>query len=529
MTLRKQIAFSFIVTLVLFALNFGINFWIGQKKSAAIERLQQATSRQALTLSIKQAIGDAQQQVARLGQIRLDTAAASLPAKEIEQANLQSAKIAAQIAVLQKLSNDAMRAKVDALQTSYSDLTASWRLFYESFGINHVQALAALALHTEPLSKRILYEIIPLLEESEKLDIQNAHKGLDETQWWTGKTAALVFFLSLCIVLIITLRSYRRLAKGLNALKQSMDAAKNGDSEHRISLPTHDEMGEITGIFNHLADTLHTTQDRLSQLDRTMSQQQVECESQRQAATALLHNILPVSVADEFRTKGSVEPKYLEDVTVMFTDFVGFSSLTEKLAAEDLVSMLHEYFSIFDDITARYGLEKLKTIGDSYMCAGGLPERNSSHPIDAVMAAMEIIHMVIERNSSGSQNSMAIRIGIHTGPLIAGMVGKKKFTYDIWGESVNYASRLESSSEPNQITMSEQTYTRVKDFFECQKLSKVLTKSNRKLVVYTVSGFIPSLTDDFKQIPPQAFLRRYRSYFQKDPPSFPAFFSRLLP
>ena len=529
MTLRKQIAFSFIVTLVLFALNFGIDFWIGQKKSATIEMLQQATSRQALTLSIKQAIGDAQRQVARLGQIRLDTAATSLPAKEIEQANLQSAKIAAQIAALQKLSNDAMRAKVDALQTSYSDLTASWHIFYESFGINHVQALAELALHTEPLSQRILYEIIPLLEESEKLGIQNANKGLDETQWWTGKTAAIVFLLSLCIVLAITLLSYRRLARGLNALKQNMDAAKNGDSEHRISLPTHDEMGEIASTFNHLADTLHTTQDRLSQLDQTLLQQQAEIETQRQAADAFLHNILPVSVADEFRIKGSVEPKYLEDVTIIFTDFVGFSSLTEKLAAEDLVRMLHEYFSIFDEITARYGLEKLKTIGDSYMCAGGLPERNPSHPVDAVMAAMEIIHAVTERNSAGSQNSLAIRVGIHTGHLIAGMVGKKKFTYDIWGESVNYASRLESSSEPNQITLSEQTQTRVKDFFECQKLSKVLTKSNRKLDAYTVTGLIPSLIDDSKQIPPQAFLRRYRSYFQKDPPSFPAFLSRLLP
>ena len=294
-------------------------------------------------------------------------------------------------------------------------------------------------------------------------------------------------------------------------------------------MQSNDELGEIASSFNSLSDALHTTQTRLTHLDLELAQNQVEIANQRQVSESLLLNILPAAVVEEFRMKGSVEPKYLEDATIIFTDFVGFSSFTEKLAAEDLVRLLHEYFSAFDEITARYGLEKLKTIGDSYMCAGGLPERSPSHPVDAVMAAMEIIRVVTERSAKGSQHSWAIRVGIHTGHLIAGIVGKKKFAYDIWGESVNYASSLESSSEPNRIALSGQTYSRIKDFFECEKRSKISAKGSQKLDMYLVKGFLPNLTDDFKQIPPPAFLRRYRSYFQKDPPSFPAFLARRPP
>lgn len=314
---------------------------------------------------------------------------------------------------------------------------------------------------------------------------------------------------------------YRRIAKGLNTLKQGVESIRNGDAEHRIGLQSNDEIGEIANAFDNLSDDLLTTRNQRTGLEQELAQRCVEVENQRQVSESLLLNILPATVAEEFRRKGAVEPKYLEDVTIIFTDFVGFSSSSEKLAADELVQMLHEYFSAFDEIAARYGLEKLKTIGDSYMCAGGLPERNPSHPVDAVMAAMEIVRAVTERSGTDSQHNWAIRVGIHTGHVIAGMVGKQKFAYDIWGESVNYASRVESSSEPNRIALSGQTYSRIKDFFECEKRSKTHSRVSHQMDLYFVNGFLASLTDDSKQIPPAAFLRRYRSYFQKDPPSFP--------
>lgn len=163
-------------------------------------------------------------------------------------------------------------------------------------------------------------------------------------------------------------------------------------------------------------------------------------------------------------------------------------------------------------------MKKLKIIGDSYMCAAGLPERNPSHPVDAVMAAMEIVLAVPER---GNRDNWSIRVGIRTGHVIAGVVGAQKFAYDIWGESVNYASRVESSGEPNRVALSAQTSGRIKDFFECEKRVKTHSKVAHKMELYFVDGFTHSLVEDTRQMPPEAFVRRYRGYFQKEPPSFP--------
>jgi class 3 adenylate cyclase/HAMP domain-containing protein len=528
MILKNHIQFSFFAILVLFALNFSINFWSSQQKDAAIKLLQQQTLLQAVTTSVKQEVGNIQRQILRLGQIHLDGSATSLVPGEIEKSDARSAEIAAQIAMLYTLSDGETRTRVEALQKSYAELAASWHAFYAVFGNNHDQALTELALHAEPLSQHVLYEELPLLEEVEQRQIETARQELKAAQWWTDRTALITFILSLCAAMAIAVHLYRRVARGLNALKRGVESVCNGDIEHRIALQSKDELGEIANSFNNLADALHTTQNQRTGLEQELAQRCVEVKKQRQVSESLLLNILPATVAEEFRRKGSVEPKYLEDVTIIFTDFVGFSSSAEKLAAEDLVQMLHEYFSAFDEIAARYGLEKLKTIGDSYMCAGGLPERNPSHPVDAVMAAMEMVRAVTERKGTDSQHNWAIRVGIHTGHLIAGIVGKQKFAYDIWGESVNYASRVESSSEPNRIALSGQTYSRIKDFFECEKGSKSHAKVSHKIDVYFVNGFLPSLTDDSKQNPPAAFLRRYRSYFQKDPPSFPSQYEKYM-
>ena len=526
MIVKNHIQFSFIAILVLFALNFSVNFWSTQQKGAATEFLQQATSRQALTTTIKQGTSEIQKQVDRLGQIPLAGTTTPLAPVEIEKLNLQSAAITAQIVMLQKISDPETNIRVEALQKNYAELAASWRIFYENFGVEHDQALTELVLHTEPLSQQVLHEAIPLLEELEKQQIETAHQQLRGAQWWTTEKALITFIISLCLAVAIAAQLYRRIAGGLNTLKQGVQSIHNGETEHRIKLKSNDELGEIANSFNNLSDSLHTTKNQRTDLENELARRRLEIENQLQVSKSLLLNILPATVAEEFRMKGSVAPKYLEDVTIIFTDFVGFSSTAETLAAEDLVQILHGYFSTFDEIAARYGLEKLKTIGDSYMCAGGLPERNPSHPVDAVMAAMEIVRAVTERRGSDNQHNLAIRVGIHTGHVIAGIVGKQKFSYDIWGESVNYASRVESCSEPNRIALSGQTYLRIKDFFECEKYNKANAKVPSNMDLYFVKGFLPSLIDDSKQIPPAAFLRRYHSYFEKEPPSFPPQFAK---
>ena len=246
-----------------------------------------------------------------------------------------------------------------------------------------------------------------------------------------------------------------------------------------------------------------------------------EAETQRRESESLLRNILPAQIAHELRGRGQVEPRYFEDVTILFSDFVGFTRATENLAAEDLVNLLHTYFTAFDKIVGRYGLEKLKTIGDSYMLVGGLPERNPSHPVDAVLAAFEMVKAV--EDLSSEEAPWKVRIGIHTGPVIAGVVGIKKFAFDIWGESVNFSSRMESSGEANRINMSARTYSRVKDFFACEARGQVTTKEGKAYDMYFAKGILPKLIDDRTQSPPPAFVRRYRIYFQKNPPDFPGF------
>lgn len=263
--------------------------------------------------------------------------------------------------------------------------------------------------------------------------------------------------------------------------------------------------------------------EKLMLANRELEERHLQVEKQKQVSESLLLNILPGEVADELRSKGMVSPKYFEDVTILFTDFVGFTLSTEKLAAEELVEMLDDYFTAFDRIVSKYRLEKMKTIGDSYMCISGLPSRNPAHPVDTVLAAFEMLHAVEERAGRGRALGWKVRIGIHTGPVIAGVVGINKFAFDIWGDTVNYSSRMESSGEANRINLSERTYSRVKDFLACEPRGKVLTKDKRELEMYFATGILPSLLDNSGQTPPPAFVRRYNVYFQKDPPAFPAF------
>ncbi|MBK8498341.1 MAG: tetratricopeptide repeat protein [Flavobacteriales bacterium] len=187
---------------------------------------------------------------------------------------------------------------------------------------------------------------------------------------------------------------------------------------------------------------------------------------EKERSERLLLNILPSEVAAELKAKGSAEAVHLDQVTVLFTDFKGFTAMSEQLSPKDLVKDLHECFSAFDRITEKYSIEKIKTIGDAYMAAGGLPTPNTTHATDVIKAAFEMRDFIAEgkaRKVAAGLPYFEIRIGIHTGPVVAGIVGVKKFSYDIWGDTVNTASRMESSGEAGQVNISEATYELAKD------------------------------------------------------------------
>jgi class 3 adenylate cyclase len=203
----------------------------------------------------------------------------------------------------------------------------------------------------------------------------------------------------------------------------------------------------------------------------------------------LLLNILPKQIAEELKANGKAEAKHFDEVTVMFTDFKNFTQIAEKLSPTDLVTELDTIFAAFDNIISKHKLEKIKTIGDSYMCAGGLPTPGNTHATDAVNAALEIrefIRQHIRKRTDEGKDPFEIRIGIHSGPVVAGIVGKIKFAYDIWGDTVNLASRMESSGEPGRINISGSTYELVKDQFHCTHRGKIKAKNKGEVDMYFV-------------------------------------------
>lgn len=205
----------------------------------------------------------------------------------------------------------------------------------------------------------------------------------------------------------------------------------------------------------------------------------------------LLLNILPFDVAEELKERGHADAKQFENVTVLFTDFKGFTEISDQLSPKELVEIINEHFSEFDLIMQEYGVEKIKTIGDAYMAVGGLPIPNDTNPLDVVNAAIAIQEYLSKKNKAKKENGevyFEVRIGIHTGSVVAGIVGLKKFSYDVWGDTVNTASRMESNCEVGKINISETTYAYVKDSFKCEHRGKVVAKGKGEVDMYYVSA-----------------------------------------
>jgi adenylate cyclase len=226
-------------------------------------------------------------------------------------------------------------------------------------------------------------------------------------------------------------------------------------------------------------------------INKILDEQKVQIEN-------LLLNILPSEVAKELQQKGQATPRNFEQVSVMFTDFKSFTIHADKLSPQELVEELNTCFIAFDNIIEKYGLEKIKTIGDSYMCAGGIPTPDKRHVHNMVSASLEIQEYIVVNNKrkiADGQEPWDLRIGVHVGPVVAGVVGKKKYAYDIWGSTVNIASRLESNGEPEQVNISASVYEIVKNDFTCSYRGKIYAKNVGDVDMYFVASSSNKLAD----------------------------------
>lgn len=209
--------------------------------------------------------------------------------------------------------------------------------------------------------------------------------------------------------------------------------------------------------------------------------------SEKDKSDKLLLNILPVRVAADLKEKHKTEPESFEEVTVYFSDVVGFTKLSAQLYPSFLIGELNDIFTAFDNIAENNHCERIKTIGDAYLCVCGMPESNPHHAINIVTAAIEIIEYLRQRNQ-GAKVKWEIRVGIHTGRVVGGVVGVKKYIYDVFGDTINTASRMESNSEAMKINISETTYQLVKDKFETFERGSLPVKGKGEMKMYFVVG-----------------------------------------
>ena len=244
-------------------------------------------------------------------------------------------------------------------------------------------------------------------------------------------------------------------------------------------------------------------------LENIIHERTEEVVIQKEKADNLLERVLPKNTAKELKSGRKAGPYHYNMVTVLFSDIQGFTKIAEQMDSELLIDELDHFFLQFDTVVEKYNIEKIKTIGDAYMCAGGIPAKNRTNPVEVVVAALEMQSFMKElkrKSDKSTSHIWDLRIGIDTGPVVAGVLGRSKISYYIWGGTVNTASRMEASGEPGKINVTENTYMLIKDFFICQYRGKMPVKYKGEIDMYFVEGFMPHLSSDLKgQLPNKEF------------------------
>jgi class 3 adenylate cyclase len=296
-------------------------------------------------------------------------------------------------------------------------------------------------------------------------------------------TSNLALKLSLAVValaLIVSIGMGTVLTRSIQALTVTVKRFAEKDFSARTPELSHDEIGTLADNFNAMAATIQLHSEQLEELVRQRTQELI---AEKQTSERLLLNVLPGPIADRLKTGESLIVDRFDAVSVLFADIVGFTAVASRTSPEELVTMLNELFSTFDRLAEKHGLEKIKTIGDAYMVVAGIPQPVADHALAITHMGLDMLAGIADYSKRTGMN-LTIRVGIHTGSVVAGVIGTKKFIYDLWGDTVNTASRMESTGVPGRIQVSEATYQVLKDLFEFEERGPIEVKGKGQMSVY---------------------------------------------
>jgi class 3 adenylate cyclase/CHASE3 domain sensor protein len=297
--------------------------------------------------------------------------------------------------------------------------------------------------------------------------LANAEVILRESTMVISLVLAAALLLGIAIAIPIT----RSIRIPLTRLDRATAQVSQGDLDQQVVVTSQDELGRLSSTFNSMVVSIR--------------EQTEEIQRKNEENERLLLNILPGPIADRLKQGEETIADNFPEVTVLFADIVGFTALSDSVSPNDLVTMLNQLFTAFDDSAHHLGIEKIKTIGDCYMAVAGLTIELDDPPVAMVEMALEM-HRAIDQFNAQHGTSLQIRIGINCGPIVAGVIGKSKFIYDLWGDTVNLASRMESHGVAGQIHVSEAVYKRVKDRFRVEPRGDIEIKGKGPMPTYLV-------------------------------------------
>ncbi len=319
------------------------------------------------------------------------------------------------------------------------------------------------------------------------LGLDLTDRKMQETLASASRLAIWISLAALGLALIVSVALGTFLTRSILALSTTVKRFAAKDFAARAPLLSRDEVGELGDNFNTMAAEIQLYSEHLEEL---VAKRTAELSAEKQTSERLLLNVLPGPIADRLKSgTGQIVDRF-ESVTVLFADIVGFTSLSSHTTPEVLVAMLDELFSMFDKLAEKHGLEKIKTIGDAYMVVAGIPSPVVDHAIAISRMALDMLE-AIEDYADRHQSDLTIRVGINTGPVVAGVIGRKKFIYDLWGDTVNTASRMESHGVPGRVHVSAATYGLIRDTFQLETRDPIEIKGKGMMQTYLLIGSRP--------------------------------------